>query len=103
MNGTIFAYGQTSSGKTYTMMGDACSPGVIPLAVSNIFHAIESKVDRDFLLRYVGNLTVYHFQFHNIIPNFHPIILVKAYYCHTGCMPVSGPKTRFLLSQPLGL
>ncbi|EDW52579.1 GM11098 [Drosophila sechellia] len=35
-NGTIFAYGQTSSGKTYTMMGDEQNPGVMVLAAKEI-------------------------------------------------------------------
>jgi hypothetical protein len=35
--GTVFAYGQTSSGKTHTMMGSNEHPGVIPLAVNDIF------------------------------------------------------------------
>ena len=35
--GTVFAYGQTSSGKTHTMMGTNDNPGVIPLAVQDIF------------------------------------------------------------------
>ena len=35
--GTVFAYGQTSSGKTHTMMGSNDSPGVIPLAIRDIF------------------------------------------------------------------
>ena len=37
INGTIFAYGQTSSGKTHTMMGNEDDPGVIPRAVTDIF------------------------------------------------------------------
>lgn len=36
-NGTVFAYGQTASGKTHTMMGDATEMGVIPLAVGEVF------------------------------------------------------------------
>ena len=40
--GTIFAYGQTSSGKTHTMMGSDDEYGVIPLAVNEIFEHIES-------------------------------------------------------------
>jgi len=39
--GTIFAYGQTSSGKTYTMQGTEDSPGVIQLAIDQIFYMIE--------------------------------------------------------------
>lgn len=51
-NGTIFAYGQTSSGKTYTMSGTAESHGIIPLAVLNLFELIKSIPDRDFLVRW---------------------------------------------------
>ncbi|KAH6570776.1 hypothetical protein BASA60_007565 [Batrachochytrium salamandrivorans] len=40
VNGTIFAYGQTSSGKTHTMMGDRSEPGIILLAISNVFRYI---------------------------------------------------------------
>nr|CAH8851504.1 unnamed protein product [Trichobilharzia regenti] len=42
-NGTIFAYGQTSSGKTYTMegiLGDPVFQGVIPRIVDDIFNHI---------------------------------------------------------------
>ena len=38
--GTVFAYGQTNSGKTYTMRGSASEPGVIPIAVRNLFDMI---------------------------------------------------------------
>lgn len=50
-NGTIFAYGQTSSGKTHTMMGTKDEPGVIPLAVESMFDAIANSLQREFLLR----------------------------------------------------
>uniref|UniRef100_A0A1I8P5E2 Kinesin motor domain-containing protein n=1 Tax=Stomoxys calcitrans TaxID=35570 RepID=A0A1I8P5E2_STOCA len=52
-NGTIFAYGQTSSGKTYTMMGDDDNPGVMVLAAKEIFREIELATARQFLLRYI--------------------------------------------------
>lgn len=38
--GTIFAYGQTSSGKTHTMMGTVDNPGIIPYCFSEIFNYI---------------------------------------------------------------
>ncbi|GAB4833652.1 Kinesin-like protein KIN-7D, chloroplastic [Ancistrocladus abbreviatus] len=37
INGAIFAYGVTSSGKTHTMHGDQRSPAIIPLAVKDAF------------------------------------------------------------------
>jgi kinesin family member 5 len=42
-NGTIFAYGQTSSGKTHTMegvIGDPVKQGIIPRIVNDIFNHI---------------------------------------------------------------
>jgi centromeric protein E len=42
INGTIFAYGQTSSGKTFTMKGSHEYPGIIPLAIQDIFKFIEN-------------------------------------------------------------
>jgi centromeric protein E len=50
-NSTVFAYGQTSSGKTYTMRGTAAEPGIIALAVREVFSIIEQTADREFLLR----------------------------------------------------
>lgn len=43
INGTIFAYGVTSSGKTHTMMGDDQTPGIVPHAISELFHLIEKN------------------------------------------------------------
>ena len=42
-NGTVFAYGQTGAGKSYTMMGemdDAVKKGIIPRIMEQIFDAI---------------------------------------------------------------
>jgi centromeric protein E len=50
-NGTVFAYGQTSSGKTHTMRGTASNPGIVPLAVQDIFNHICGTQDREYLLR----------------------------------------------------
>lgn len=50
-NGTVFAYGQTSSGKTHTMRGSSTEPGIISLAVNEIFQHITQTQDREFLLR----------------------------------------------------
>lgn len=44
-NGTIFAYGQTSSGKTHTMEGvisDTHLQGIIPRIINDIFNHIYS-------------------------------------------------------------
>ncbi|KAJ6749852.1 hypothetical protein OIU85_000479 [Salix viminalis] len=59
VNGTIFAYGLTSSGKTHTMHGDQRSPGIIPLAVKDAFGIIQETPNREFLLR-VSYLEIYN-------------------------------------------
>ncbi|KAF5188121.1 Kinesin-like protein [Thalictrum thalictroides] len=58
-NGTAFAYGQTSSGKTFTMNGSDNDPGIVPLAVKDIFHNIMMMTDREFLIR-VSYLEIYN-------------------------------------------
>ncbi|XP_023132106.2 centromere-associated protein E isoform X2 [Amphiprion ocellaris] len=58
-NGTIFAYGQTSSGKTFTMMGSDHIPGVIPLAVEDVFQTIKTYPKKEFLLR-VSYMEIYN-------------------------------------------
>eukprot|EP00667_Euglena_gracilis_P000243 EG_transcript_243 len=42
-NSTVFAYGQTNSGKTYTIGGGDGTPGVIELAAQNIFQQIAEE------------------------------------------------------------
>ncbi|KAJ8379945.1 hypothetical protein SKAU_G00007230 [Synaphobranchus kaupii] len=58
-NGTIFAYGQTSSGKTFTMMGCSGIPGVIPLAMEDVFQTIKNCPKKEFLLR-VSYMEIYN-------------------------------------------
>ncbi|XP_058785654.1 kinesin-like protein KIN-7D, mitochondrial [Vicia villosa] len=59
VNGTVFAYGVTSSGKTHTMHGDHNSPGIIPLAIKDVFSMIQDTPGREFLLR-VSYLEIYN-------------------------------------------
>ncbi|XP_043477785.1 kinesin-like protein KIF3A isoform X2 [Leptopilina heterotoma] len=54
-NGTIFAYGQTGTGKTYTMSGAKTSPqlrGIIPNTFAHIFgHIAKADENQKFLVR----------------------------------------------------
>lgn len=43
-NVLLFAYGTTSSGKTFTMRGDAKNPGVVPRCISDIFQSVHHKL-----------------------------------------------------------
>jgi centromeric protein E len=58
LNGTIFAYGQTSSGKTHTMQGSGtieegsnAGGGIVHMAAADIFRHVESQPNRVFLVR----------------------------------------------------
>ncbi|KAH3678402.1 hypothetical protein WICMUC_001419 [Wickerhamomyces mucosus] len=42
-NATVFAYGMTGSGKTYSMSGTKEEPGIIPLSIREIFEKIEES------------------------------------------------------------
>ncbi|KAH1058799.1 hypothetical protein AAZX31_02G048100 [Glycine max] len=46
INSSIFAYGQTSSGKTYTMSG------ITDFAIADIFNYIEKRTEREFVLKF---------------------------------------------------
>jgi centromeric protein E len=68
LNGTIFAYGQTSSGKTYTMQGSGnleqgsaenSDGGLVHMAARDIFSQIVNQPDRMFLVR-VSFLEIYN-------------------------------------------
>ncbi|KAM7152111.1 kinesin-like protein KIF19 [Macrochelys suwanniensis] len=44
-NATIFAYGPTGAGKTYTMLGTDCDPGIYIRTLNDLFKAIEATSD----------------------------------------------------------
>ncbi|XP_055542710.1 kinesin-like protein KIF3A [Wyeomyia smithii] len=62
-NGTILAYGQTGTGKTYTMSGNPDSPqtkGIIPNTFAHIFgHIARGKENQKFLVR-VSYMEIYN-------------------------------------------
>ncbi|KAJ6839211.1 kinesin-like protein KIN-7L [Iris pallida] len=65
-NGTAFAYGQTSSGKTFTMNGSQEDPGIIHLAVKDIFHSTQMITDREFLIR-VSYMEIYNEEINDLL------------------------------------
>uniref|UniRef100_A0A3Q3KUK5 Kinesin-like protein n=1 Tax=Mastacembelus armatus TaxID=205130 RepID=A0A3Q3KUK5_9TELE len=72
-NGTIFAYGQTGTGKTYTMQGVWMDPekrGVIPNAFDHIFtHISRSQSDKQYLVR-ASYLEIYREEIRDLLnPN----------------------------------
>lgn len=65
-HGTVFAYGMTGSGKTFSMQGTASSPGIIPLAITDIFSFIRETPQREFLLR-VSYLEIYNEKINDLL------------------------------------
>ncbi|XP_047518509.1 kinesin-like protein KIF3A [Pieris napi] len=71
-NGTIFAYGQTGTGKTYTMAGSNSAPelrGIIPNSFAHIFsHIAKAKDDEKFLVC-VTYLEIYNEEVRDLLGN----------------------------------
>ncbi|XP_072989577.1 kinesin-like protein KIN-7L isoform X1 [Typha latifolia] len=65
-NGTAFAYGQTSSGKTFTMNGSEEDAGIIPLAVKDVFRTAHMTADREFLIR-VSYMEIYNEEINDLL------------------------------------
>jgi len=68
-NGTIFAYGQTGCGKTFTMMGiqnDETLKGIIPRTFGHIMDVIETNTNKNFLLR-CSYLEIYNEEIHDLL------------------------------------
>ncbi|GLT41948.1 hypothetical protein SLA2020_159740 [Shorea laevis] len=64
-NGTAFAYGQTSSGKTFTMNSSANDLGIIHRAVEDIFEKIQA-VSIKFLIR-VSYMEIYNEEINDLL------------------------------------
>lgn len=61
-NGTVFAYGQTGAGKSYTMMGDmedAQNKGIIPRIVEQLFAAFQTAPQHMEFTVKVGYMEIY--------------------------------------------
>ncbi|THH28271.1 hypothetical protein EUX98_g5913 [Antrodiella citrinella] len=65
-NSVIFAYGQTASGKTFTLTGDEDQPGIIPRAMKDIFSYIRRTPTREYLLR-CSYLEIYNENIHDLL------------------------------------
>lgn len=59
-NATVFAYGATGAGKTYTMMGEEDNDGVMLLSVEELFNQIEIvSTEKDYQLK-ISYIEVYN-------------------------------------------
>eukprot|EP00536_Pseudo-nitzschia_multiseries_P008863 jgi/Psemu1/297078/fgenesh1_pm.234_\ len=83
LNGTIFAYGQTSSGKTYTMQGAGNleqgmggEGGVVHMAANDIFSQIAQKQERSFLVR-VSFLEIYNEEVRDLLGDVNQTLKIR--------------------------
>ena len=69
INGTIFTYGQTTSGKTYTMLGNINYPGILPCSLKNLFDLLElQKKEKNFNYNlYCSYIEIYNEIIHDLI------------------------------------
>lgn len=68
-NGTIFAYGQTGCGKTFSMMGvpdDEKLKGIIPRSFKHIVSIIQDTKNKNFLLR-CSFIEIYNENIHDLL------------------------------------
>ncbi|WFD43423.1 hypothetical protein MPSI1_002085 [Malassezia psittaci] len=74
-NAVVFAYGQTASGKTFTLSGseDGQEPGIIPRAICDVFHGIcQGSETREYLVR-VSYLEIWNEVVRDLLdPSTHP-------------------------------
>ncbi len=64
-NATIFAYGQTSSGKTHTMLGSEEDQGVTPRAIEHVLRHAASSKTRTFHVR-ASYVEIYNDKIHDL-------------------------------------
>ena len=59
-NATVFAYGATGAGKTYTMTGNDNNPGIMPLTLNELFNKIkEFSNEREYKMK-ISYLEIYN-------------------------------------------
>ena len=70
-NATVFAYGATGAGKTYTMLGDEENPGIMSLTFGELFKKIKTYSNRDYLIK-LWYLEIYNENIKDLLINNSP-------------------------------
>ncbi|XP_035203410.1 kinesin-like protein KIF18B [Oxyura jamaicensis] len=66
-NCSVFAYGATGAGKTYTMLGSEQSPGIMYLTMMELYKRIEARKDEKSCEVLVSYQEVYNEQIHDLL------------------------------------
>ena len=67
-NATVFAYGATGAGKTYTMLGTEENPGIMPLTLNELFERIKSYPEREYTVK-LWYLEIYNENIRDLLVN----------------------------------
>ncbi|XP_023242295.1 kinesin-like protein KIF19 isoform X2 [Centruroides sculpturatus] len=69
-NGTVFAYGATGSGKTYTMVGTSEDPGIMVFALQDLFYYLENDRNKNTYEVAMSYLEIYNENIRDLlVPN----------------------------------
>ena len=67
-NATVFAYGATGSGKTYTMLGTGEQPGIMPRAITDLFNYVRGHGDKEYKIKF-SYLEIYNENIRDLLGN----------------------------------
>ena len=67
-NATVFAYGATGAGKTYTMLGTEENPGIMSLTLNELFERIKSYPEREYNIK-LWYLEIYNENIRDLLVN----------------------------------
>ena len=70
INGSIFTYGQTTSGKTYTMLGNPKNPGILPCVLKDIFDNLNKLKNENLNINYkvyCSYIEIYNENIHDLL------------------------------------
>jgi kinesin family protein 18/19 len=67
-NATVFAYGATGAGKTYTMLGNEENPGIMPLTLKELFNKINYYSNREYTVK-LWYLEIYNENIRDLLSN----------------------------------
>ena len=74
-NGSVFCYGATGAGKTYTMLGTVENPGVMVLAIKDLFTKIRQRSSDGNHAVHLSYLEVYNETVRDLLSPGRPLVL----------------------------
>ena len=78
-NGSIFMYGQTTSGKTFTMLGSSNCPGILPCSLNDIFIFLNmlQKNNKNIIINiYCSYIEIYNEKINDLLNNSNNLKLI---------------------------